>query len=153
MDHIRPEFFNNKLTVGCNFVYNRFPCTYTVTRHMKVIREFGQDVPVPPPTVLVHSRFTTDLGGFEIPAHGYVFHDELLWTRGIMATAMDFARYLGASRIIVFGAESSMQYMTDYTVPKDVDAMTVYMETNRANIAHAVEWIELKYNIPVFWIR
>jgi len=152
MDWINPAFFEGKLTIGCNFVFKRFPVKYTLSRHWAVIKEWINDPPLSGGE-LVHHRFTTDLGGFEIAPVGYTFSNELMIMRGVAPTAIDLARYMGAKKVVLFGLESNLEYMNDYNAPKDETSLLIYMDQNRMNIDHAIRYTEGLYGVAVTWIK
>lgn len=154
MDNIQPAFFENRITVGANFAYKHFPCEYTVTRHWKVIKEWIND---PPKSKLFHPEWTSDVGGFWLNEIGTYFdkrgeRKELFRSRGIMGTAIDFARYIGAKEIVLWGVECSNEYMMGYAGMNDNDAMVEFNETNRNNIEFIIDYIKLKYGVKTTWM-
>ena len=148
MNHVNRAFFDGKITVGCNFAYKNYPIKYTISKHWGVIKEW---VPKDKPdSMLFHPKYTTDMGGFEIQEIGTFFPaDEFYWPRTIMGAAIDFARYLGAREIIVFGAQSNGEYMDKYKGMTDNISREIFMLQADKNIRDLIELIWLKYGVWV----
>lgn len=124
MDHVDPAFFANKITVGVNQVYRKFPCTYLVRKDAVLSEEaFQSGIPL---VIAEH-----DGGGFINPKNSvsgpawYFDHpdldegrilspddqsaldiigtDKLIVSHSTITTGIHFAAYLGAANIIVCG--------------------------------------------------
>ena len=157
MDKINPSFFDNVITVGVNFAYKNFNATYTISRHWKVIEQWKGVYK--PDSMLLHPEWTCDLGGFWIDEIGTYFYDAnrvkpdyLYRSRGIMGTALSFARWLGAKQIVIWGVECNNKYMNGYDCMKDEQSAQVFMDTNDNNVTIINEYNRLKYGVETIWM-
>jgi len=150
MDLIDPAFFIGKTVIGCNFVYRKFPTTYTITRHAKVIKAWLDERPR---TRLVAPEYSTDLGGIYFGPIDIKLPDEVFWSRSIAGTAIDYARYIGAKEIVIMGVDCTNDYMEDYKpMPGDIST-DIFNRTNKNQTNFIVDYIKLKYKIPIRWIK
>ena len=145
MDYINPSFFIGKTSIGCNYLYKRFPVTYTITKHIVVIRDWMEQRPN---TRLVSPRITEDLGGvpFTVPD---IEMPDLFSSRSIMGTAIDFARYLGADEITVLGWEATNEYMNGYKPMKDQIKTQLFNKANRDQVGLLIDNLQRKHRIRV----
>ena len=137
-------------TIGMNFMYKKFICDYVITRHMKVVRDFMINAIG---LILLYPPMSADFGGVKLPEQmdgGIVFDwQELAWTRSIAGTAIDFARYLGAGEIHVYGVDFSNEYMKGYRSMPDNEAAEIFALTNKKQTADVIDLIKLKYGVDV----
>jgi len=150
MDFIDPAFFIDKTVIGCNFVYRRFPVTYTLTRHARVIKAWLDERPA---CRLVSPEYSTDLGGIYFGKVDIVLPEEVFWSRSIAGTAIDYARYLGAEEIVIMGIDCTNDYMKGYRPMKGDISTDIFNRTNANQTKFIVDYIKLKYKIPVRWIK
>jgi len=143
MDMYNPEFFKDKITIGVNWVYKFFPCTYLMARHYKVIEQATKDK-----QNLVCPVHTCDADGIEHNLGTYRFNDELLQDGYTSNTAIDLARYMGAERVIVLGCEGYGDYMKDYPT-KEIYRPQLNKARNQMDIT--IERLEKKYKIRIDW--
>ena len=156
MDSVKPEFFEDKITIGANFAYQHFPIKYTISRHWKVIKEWiGEDKPN---SELWHPEYTNDLGGFEVAEYGNYFYDRtrsrdglVFRSRGIMGTALSLAYWMGAKKIVLWGVACDNNYMKGYNGMSGGIATSLFMEQNENNVLFMVEYLSLN-GVDVEWV-
>ncbi|MFA5401455.1 MAG: hypothetical protein WC359_13480 [Dehalococcoidia bacterium] len=143
MERYTPESFSERITIGINYVYKRFPVTYTVARHLVVIRES--------PPNLVYPEITCDLDGLNAPnIPGYRFADELVQSGTTSKTAMDLARYMGAKKIILLGCECYGDYYEGYPTGSTNRA---WLNQMRYDQELFIDYLTRRYGVVVEWHR
>lgn len=139
----RPEWFKDKITIGINWVYRFFPVTYTVARHLVVIRES--------PPELIYPDITCDFDGITAPnVTGYRFRDELHQSGSTSLTAIDAARYMGAGRIVIVGCEGYGPYFTGYPTG---ETNQTWLNRSRYEMGLFIDLLERKYKIRIDWLQ
>ncbi len=122
MNYIDPKFFDNKITVGVNMMYQIFPCTYIV----KIHNEESQKV-IDAEVTLIISKLDGGLRDILNQFNGnyYVFKhmknmggslsitpleatDSLKVGASTIHSAIHFAYFLGAANIILCGCDCGM---------------------------------------------
>ena len=126
-DYVPPRFFTDKIVIGVNNVFKKFPCNYVVSKDLKehprytrMVQELkGTDVK------LIFSEYHTGHladGKNEPDIEGWYFEhldnksadmndevlsvigsDKLVVSRSTVTSAMNFAAYIGAQNIILLG--------------------------------------------------
>jgi hypothetical protein len=153
MDKYTDEDFCDRVSIGMNYVYKSFHTKYTITRHLQVIRDWDKsdkgcfDRLIYPP-------YSDDLGGIMTSQiqNGIVFDtQELIWTRSISGTAIDLARYMGASEIHVYGVDLNNEYMDGYKSMQDDLSTEIFIETNKNQLQMVTDLMKLKYNVDVIF--
>jgi len=151
MDMYNPEFFHNKVTIGVNWVFQFFPCKYTIARHLCVIREWhNKDGSPYPISTLVYPEITCDFDGIPSPqVEGYRFTDELRQNGSTTITAIDLAVYMGADRIVILGCEGYGPYFDGYPTG---ETNQTWLSKSRFEIEQFIAFVESK-GIRVDWVR
>ena len=151
MDMYRPDFFKDRISIGCNFVYHFFPVLYTVTRHKKVLEHETK------PKNLISPEITIDFFGFNMPQGDYVWRNEIFESGSTIMTAVDVARYMGAQRIYVIGAEMYGRHMNGYNEfvsPQDKgvsgEISTPYLKGTKWMFERFKKETEDKYKIEIY---
>ena len=126
-DYVPPRFFTDKIVIGVNNVFKKFPCNYVVSKDLKeyprytrMVQELkGTDVK------LLFSEYHTGHladGKNQPDIEGWYFEhldnksadmseevlsvigsDKLVVSRSTVTSAMNFAAYMGAQNIILLG--------------------------------------------------
>lgn len=122
MDYVNPEFFANKLAIGVNNVYKRFPCTYVVRKESFAVGEVW-DAGMP----LILSEYDSgartekrnsiegDVYYFDHLQNGckdvdlsVIGSDMIVVSWSTITSAMHVAAYIGAANIIVCGHDGGI---------------------------------------------
>lgn len=126
MEYVDPEFFRNKIVIGVNQVFRRFPCTYLVRKDA----EHAEEAALTGIPLIIAEH---DGGGHanpknEVPVDAWFFEhpdldegrilqiddtsaldvigtDRLIVSHSTVTTAMHMAAYLGAANIILCGCD------------------------------------------------
>jgi hypothetical protein len=117
MDYVEPEFFANKLVIGVNNVYKRFPCTYLVRKEKE-----GADEARASGISLILSEYDSgdrNAGRNEVDGEAWYFDhlqntcntidlsivgtDQIVVSWSTITSAMHVAAYMGASNIMLCG--------------------------------------------------
>lgn len=143
MEMYRPEWFAGKITIGVNWVYKFYPVRYTVARHLVVIRKS--------PPELIYPDITCDFDGILSPdVPGYRFRDELHQSGSTTLTAIDAARYMGASRIVIVGCEGYGPYFTGYPTG---ETNQTWLNRARYEMAVFIDLLERQNKIRIDWLQ
>jgi len=145
MDMYTPDFFKDKITIGVNLIYKKFPCKYVLIRHYKAMQEAVKDK-----QIVVSPDFSCDADGLPTKLGKYKFADELMQCGFSSMTAIDLARYMGADRIIILGCEGYGNYTEGY--PSDWTSKPGLNRT-RYKMGIMIEEIENKYKIRIDWVK
>lgn len=123
LDYVEPEFFANKLTVGVNYTYRRFPCRYVVGKELPqaAFEEYRG--------TLVVSRHRCGNRGqpcnrYDGEGEYYVFEhadnratavdwsvlgtDRLVVSYSTVTSAVHLAAYMGAANILLGGTDGGL---------------------------------------------
>ena len=138
MEYVAPDFFKNKLSIGVNHVYQRFPCTYLVRKET----EYGQDA-IDTGIPLIASR--NDCGGTrpnKWKGDYYIFEhsrnqfteidldvigtDMIVVSFSTITSAIHVAAYMGAANIILCGhdcgtLDNKLNYQEYYDTEGGID--------------------------------
>lgn len=143
MEMYRPEWFKDRICIGVNWVYRFYPVRYTVARHMVVIRES--------PTNLIYPDVTCDFDGIQSPrVDGYRFCDEIHQSGSTTLTAIDAARYMGASRIVIVGCECYGPYFSGYPTG---ETNQTWLSRSRSDLALFIDLLERREKIRIDWLQ
>jgi len=143
MELYRPLFFEDKIAIGINWVYKFFPVTYTVSRHMVVLKEA--------PPSCIYPEITCDMDGIPAPKiPGWIFRDELTQHGTTAITAIDAAVYLGAKKIIVLGCEGYGEYFKGYPTGQ---TNQTWLNRSRWEMEQFIHHIKDHKHVDVQWIR
>ena len=126
--YIEPSFYENKIVIGINNVYKRFPCNYIVAKDLREVPRFNRLVEELKQTniKLVFPEYHT--GHYNDPKNtpdmenAYMFEhldnksatldeevlsvigtDKLVVTRSTITSGINLAAYMGAKNIILLG--------------------------------------------------
>src|SRR3990167_328057 len=116
MDKIDPESLRDKITIGCNRIHKRFPCSYIVHIH----QIFAEDIPKESIPVMSEHDAGYFLHLNNLDRSFYFFKhysnhdhsidyrsldedDKLVVGSSVIHSAIHLAHYLGASKIIILG--------------------------------------------------
>jgi hypothetical protein len=122
IDYFSSDFFSNKITVGCNYMWRHKPCKYVVTKYPVCVDEMGKDglgIPIMYPMVnfkgeknIVPDLATSFCYNRDLSQHTGSKIPELLPDLTYLSTgstvaipAIHFAYRLGARNIILCGLE------------------------------------------------
>jgi len=142
------NWFKDKIIIGMNFMYKFIKTDYLISRHLKVIKQ--------QPKNLVCPLITADFQGFEHTFGDYLWTNELVESGSTVLTATDFARYLGASKIVILACEgygSHRPGYNEFVSPDNKEAGEIgrpYLRGTDYNIEHFIEHTESKYGIEIF---
>ena len=134
MNHVEPDFFENKITIGLNQVYRKFPCDSVIMKDLNEKNRFSPSVEElrNTKTKLLFSEYSHGcyVDGKSNPKPSdnfYVFNhsdgktykkesgeldlsvigtDKMIVIRSTITSAMNVAAYMGAKNIIVSGADN-----------------------------------------------
>ena len=143
MEMYHPEWFSDRICIGVNWVYQFYPVRYTVARHLVVIRT--------EPPELIYPDVTCDFDGIPSPpVGGYRFRDEIHQSGSTTLTAIDVARYMGASRIVIVGCECYGPYFAGYPTG---ETNQTWLSKSRAEMALFIDLLERREKIRVDWLQ
>lgn len=143
MNMINPSYFDDQITIGVNWVYQFYPIRYTMARHLCVIRK--------EPANVVYPDLTCDFDGIPSPdVQGWRFTDELRQAGSTSLTAIDLARYMGASRIVILGCEGYGGYFQGYPTG---ETNQNWLNKARWEMEQFVEYLERTEHIKIDWLR
>tara|TARA_B100001939_G_scaffold333073_1_gene332682 strand:+ start:503 stop:1207 length:705 start_codon:yes stop_codon:yes gene_type:complete len=134
MNYVNSDFFDNKITIGVNQVYRHFPCDYLVMKDLKEDSRFNKSINELKDTKmkLLFSEFhaghySSGRNNPEYSDNFYMFNhmdngnnkkpdgsldldcigtDVMACVRSSITSAMNIAAYMGASNIIISGADN-----------------------------------------------
>jgi hypothetical protein len=134
MNHVNPDFFDNKIVMGLNQVYRNFRCDYVVMKDLKESSRFDESINELKTldTKLIFSKYSHGCyrDGESLPEYNdnfYLFEhndqcnhkksdgsldmdvigtDKIVSIRSTITSAMNIAAYMGAANIIVCGADN-----------------------------------------------
>ncbi len=126
--YIEPSFYDNKVVVGINNVYKRFPCDYIVAKDLREVPRFNRLVEELKETNIklvfpeYHTGHYSDPKNVPNMENSYMFEhldnksatmndevlsvigtDRLVVSRSTITSGINFAAYLGAQNIILLG--------------------------------------------------
>lgn len=142
MDFIDPSFFKNKIVIGTNQVYKKFPCTYVLMKDLKESPRFTRSVEevklknIP----LIYSKYhaghyssglnETDYKNSYVYNHAdnradlqehlkVIGTEVMVAKRSSITSCMNIAAYMGAKNIIICGVDcgtiNGNTYFKNYT--------------------------------------
>jgi len=124
MDHHPPEFFRDRIAIGCNTVYRRFPVKYTVAKELGNSDLLESAAAGAIPVVSRHAYGNKNYAPLnrDIDIEHYIFDhppnrhtnvdwevigtDELVVSYSTITSAIHLAAYMGAKLIMLCGADA-----------------------------------------------
>lgn len=124
MDYHPPEFFSDRIAIGCNSVYRRFPVKYTVAKELsnRDLMESSAAGAIPVISRHAYGNKNYPAASRDIDAEHYIFDhppnrhtavdwevigtDELVVSYSTITSAIHLAAYMGAKLILLCGADA-----------------------------------------------
>ncbi len=153
MDYVDPDYFKGRISIGCNYLFRKFPVQYTVAKELHK-QEVREAVKVSKVVLSKHPcgniNFSPTLLREGLDVDYYTFShkqnlcstidwsvlgtDELVVSWSTITSAIHLAAYMGAKTIFLMGVDGG-------TLDGKINYDTYYREEHKVDVAWYKEWV------------